>query len=520
MHVQKKTILYAAGVLACGNLALQALGFFYRILLSHFAGAEGLGVYRLVHSAYLVLNAGCLSGVTMACSRLSAACEAKGEQRRIGAVLRLAFRVFFTLCAACSAVVLLLGGEIATGLLGDGRCARAFPFVLLCLALTGVENIFKALFIGLERMQYTALSEVGEQAIRILAVGLLLYGYQGQDYGTVAMLIFAGMVVSEIFSALFLTRLYRRSMPRGAGAAPIDRTTARQFAWIALPISASALIGNLISSAGSVLLPQRLMAAGLQYEQALAALGVISGMAMPLLLLPVALVSSVCTALLPAVTAAQATGNIRRVRALVGRAVTTVGLIAVPATAVLVPLAPRLSEWFFHQPLTTGYVALLGAAAIASYYQMATGSLLNALGLQHLNVAVSISAELCQLVLVYRWCARPTLGIYGYLLAMLVTGLAAAAVDLCILLRQTGFAARPLRRFGVPLLCGAALYGWTRVFFRFFSAICSAEAAALALTVLSACLLYVAVLRLLGVRLLRYLSRRIERPPLPRLCMW
>ena len=46
------------------------------------------------------------------------------------------------------------------------------------------------------------------------------------------------------------------------------------------------------------------------------------------------------------------------------------------------------------------------------------------------------------------------------------------------------------------------------------------EAAALALTVLSACLLYVAVLRLLGVRLLRYLSRRIERPPLPRLCMW
>ena len=70
VRIKKKTILYAAGVLACGNLALQALGFFYRVLLSYFAGAEGLGVYRLVNSAYLVLNAGCLSGVTMACSRL------------------------------------------------------------------------------------------------------------------------------------------------------------------------------------------------------------------------------------------------------------------------------------------------------------------------------------------------------------------------------------------------------------------------------------------------------------------
>ena len=167
VRIKKKTILYAAGVLACGNLLLQALGFFHRILLSYFAGAEGLGVYRLVNSAYLVLNAGCLSGVTMACSRLSAACEARGEGRKIGAILRLAFSVFFTLCAACATVVLLFGNGIAVTLLGDGRCAKAFPFVLLCLALTGVENIFKSLFIGLEQMQYTATSEVGEQLIRI-----------------------------------------------------------------------------------------------------------------------------------------------------------------------------------------------------------------------------------------------------------------------------------------------------------------------------------------------------------------
>lgn len=88
------------------------------------------------------------------------------------------------------------------------------------------------------------------------------------------------------------------------------------------------------------------MVAGLTYEQALSALGVISGMAMPLLLLPVALVSSVCTALLPAITAAQAVGAAKRVRALIGRSVSTVGLIGIPATAVLVPLAPRLSELF------------------------------------------------------------------------------------------------------------------------------------------------------------------------------
>ncbi len=505
VRVRKGTILYAAGVLACGNVLLQVLGFIYRVVLSRFAGAEGLGVYRLVNSVYLVLNAGCLSGVTTACSRLSAACEARGESHRLGAVLRLAFRAFFALSAACTAVVLLCGGSIAANLLGDGRCARAFPYMLLCLALTGVENIFKSLFIGLERVQYTACSEVGEQLIRIFAVSFLLYEYGSGDYGRIAMLIF--------------TRLFRRNM-RYIRFTRQDKQLYGQFFGIAAPLSASALIGNMLGSAGSVLLPQRLMAAGLDYEQALSALGVISGMAMPLLLFPVAFVSSVCTALLPAVTAAQAVGEQARVRVLTGRAVTTVGLIGIPATAVLVPLAPQLSEMFFRQSLTGGYAALLGAAAVAAYYQMATGSLLNALGLQRWNVATAISAELCQLALLYRWCARPTLGIYGYLLAMFLTGASAAAVNLAILHRRTAFRLKPFRRFGVPLLCGAAVFLWTRFFAQTFACRFDNTVTALAAALVSAIILYLLVLRLLGIRLGRYLAHRVENPAVLPVFLW
>lgn len=517
VRIQKKTILYTASVLACGNLLLQALGFLYRILLSHFAGAEGLGVYRLVNSAYLVLNAGCLSGITMACSRLSAASEARGEHTRIGAVLRLAFTTFFTLCAGCAAVVLLFRQQIAVDLLGDERCARAMPFLLLCLVLTGIENILKSLCIGLERMQFTAVSEVGEQLVRIVAVFILLYSYQGDDYGVIAMLIFVGMVVSEVFSALFLVTLCRKDIRTDA---PIDRLLGRQFFTIAAPLCVSALGSNLLSSAGSVLLPQRLMSAGLTYEQALSALGIISGMAMPLILLPIALVSSVCTALLPAITAAQAVGNTKRMQALVGRSISTIGLIALPATAVLVPLAPRLSEVFFGQPLTLPYVSLLGVVATASYYQMATGSLLNALGMQHINLVSSITAELLQLFLLFRWCAKPSLGIYGYLLAMLLSSIGAFGVNFMVLHHRTQFEIRPFRRFGVPLLCAATLFCWTRVFYAVFRTACTTDFGALALTVCGAAVLYILILRLLGVRLLRYLSHRVNVSTPPVIGMW
>ena len=256
MRFRKKTVLYAAGVLACGNIALQALGFVYRVMLSRFAGAEGLGMYRLANSVYLVLHTGCLSGVTMACSRLSAACEATGEKGKTGAVLRLAFSVFFTLAFASAAGLLLCGDQIAAGILGNPHAAQAFPFMLLCLMLTGIENILKALFIGLECVQYTAISETGEQLVRIAVVGVLLHTVGG-DCGTMAKLIFAGMAVSEVFSVLLLSLLFRRE--RGEArctAVRVDAALARQFAVIAIPLSLSALAANLLSAAGSVILPQ------------------------------------------------------------------------------------------------------------------------------------------------------------------------------------------------------------------------------------------------------------------------
>ena len=469
VRFRKKTVLYAAGVLACGNIALQALGFVYRVMLSRFAGAEGLGMYRLANSVYLVLHTGCLSGVTMACSRLSAACEATGEKGKTGAVLRLAFSVFFSLAFASAAGLLLCGDQIAAGILGNPHAAQAFPFMLLCLMLTGIENILKALFIGLECVQYTVISETGEQLVRIAAVGVLLH-IVGGDCGTMAKLIFAGMAVSEVFSVLLLSLLFRRE--RGEAhrtAVRVDAALARQFAAIAIPLSLSALM-----------------------------------------LLPSALIGSIGTALLPIVTAAHATGNRARVRALVGRAVMTVGLIGIPATAVLIPLAPSLSLLLFAQPLTLRYAALTGAAAVAMYYQMITSGLLNALGLQNRSVLTAVLAEFVQLALVLRWCSRPVLGIYGYLLAMLLSGAGAAFFNLAVLHHATGFALRPMRRLGLPLMCGAAAGLWTRLFALLFSEHVASPVLALAMTLAGAGMLCLALLRLCGLHPLRYLAARRE----------
>lgn len=177
---------------------------------------------------------------------------------------------------------------------------------------------------------------------------------------------------------------------------------------------------------------------------------------------------------------------------------------------MLIPLAPSLSLLLFAQPLTLRYAALTGAAAIAMYYQMMTTGLLNALGLQTRSVLTAVLAECAQLVLVFRWCARPTLGIYGYLLALLLSGAGAALLNLAFLHHATGFALRPMRRFGLPVMCGAAAGLWTRLFAYMFSVRIASPVLALVLTLAGAGMLCLALLRLCGLHPLGYLAARRE----------
>ena len=180
--------------------------------------------------------------------RLSAASEARGERSKINMVLRLAFVVFFSACLFCGACLLLGGNWIAGGILGDARCARAFPFMMLCLALTGIENIFKSLFIGLERMQYAATSEVCEQLIRIATVWFLLYQYEGDDYGTIAMLIFVGIGsqrgIQRCFFEFALSKLEDHRVFIMCGWI---MKLCVNFSLLHFPVSASALFGQLQS---------------------------------------------------------------------------------------------------------------------------------------------------------------------------------------------------------------------------------------------------------------------------------
>ena len=511
--LNKRTFFYQAALLALSNSVLLLLGFVYRVLLGRLAGPEGIGVYTLVIQVYSIVMSVCVSGLCVGVTHTTASLLARGDNGGVRKLVRFALACFLFLLAVLSVPVLLLRDTIASNVLGDARTANALVMILLCILLTGVENILKSAFNGARLVRFTAVSEVGEQLLRIIFALMLLTRYINGDHGFTAFLILCVMTLSEVYSAVLLMVSYFCTLRRARAKPGAGRGIRREFLKIALPSAATAILSNVFSSAAVVVFPARLMQAGYTRAEAVSSLGLISGMVMPLLMLPAAFVGALCTLLLPSVTASIARRDYPDLVRKVNKGIEATGLMGLPATAVLLPYIPLLAAMLFGQTVPIALCEALCLQAIVAYYLSVSTSILYGLGKQKQVLWLSAFCEALQLALIWFLTAMPRLHVYGYIFGMLVGDTLRAVISFVLIHRQTHTRPRLFHAGVVPLACAVILYASVRILF--FVAVRHGMTAAGALLVsLPVCaVLYFLLLRLLRVNVWSYLKRVVLRHP-------
>ena len=77
---KRHTLIASTLLLTATGFATRLLGFFYRIFLSRTIGAEGLGIFNMVHPVYGICFALCAGSIQTAISRFVAADVQKGNR--------------------------------------------------------------------------------------------------------------------------------------------------------------------------------------------------------------------------------------------------------------------------------------------------------------------------------------------------------------------------------------------------------------------------------------------------------
>ena len=508
MKLNQNSIFYHCLLLSSSSVALQLLGFGYRILLGRLAGAQAIAVYGLVMSAYNVVLSCTLTGVALSVSRIASSYQALGQARSIIRLIRTALFLFLGLFCLL-AIPFGAGREfLAAQVLGNPQTAPSLLLIVPCLFLTGFENVHKAFFYGTGQTVPPAISELLEMLCRIVGV-LVLFSVPKQtalpEDGQAAARIVCAMIFSEIISAGFLTLLYRRRRKKleGADEIPTERIL-RDIAAVAVPVSLSTLLGRLISSANMVMIPRILMQSGSGYEAAMEEFGVLSGMTMPMLMLPSAFLSPLITVLSPRFSAGKALDDTAMIRRKAGKVLHIVGLLGIPSMVVMLIAGRPLGQFLYRNPQAGAHLPMLTALTLAGFYYAAAESVLESIGLQRRCSVLTVLASLIGLGCTLILGGRLHLGMMGFLCGELLSSLIGSLCCLVWLKRQTGLELRWRNWVGRPLLASATAGMLMRLVLVRLSRLGIAPALALAFSVCLFLLLYTVFLRLLGTDFWEY----------------
>ena len=445
MKLDRTSMLYGTLILTGTSIVSQFLGFVYRILLSRLIGAEVMGLYQLIMPVFSVIMALTAVGLTVAVSNLSSQYHARGNRAAIAQVLRRCLAVFLLLFAAVAAVVVLLYDPISVYLLGDARTQLGLLLLLPCILLTGVENLHKHFFYGTGNIRPPAAVELCEQFIRTGAVLGLLVVFLPQNPERTVGLIVTGMILCELFSAVTLLLLARRHLNRAGGltGAPLEhRQLNRRIASIAVPIGLTSLLGNLMGSATSVLIPQRLVHAGAEVSEAMSAFGVLCGMTLPMLCLPTAFIGALGLVLVPKLAEGAALGQRGLVQHRVDRSMLATSVLILPAMAFLVVLGPTLGAALFREPTVGRSILPLSVGVLLSCYQSVLASALNGVGRPGAAARNSILCGVVQLGCTFFLMGLPGVGLRGYVAGFLASAALGVLLNWWAVRRATGLRAQ------------------------------------------------------------------------------
>ncbi len=500
-RISHGAVLRNLSAIAVSNIFLQLLGFVYRIFLSRMTGAEGMGVYQLIMPFYSLLTSLTLTGLTVAVAKISAERASLGDFSGARKSVSSAVRIFSFSLFLAALFTFFFHDFICNAFLGDIRVLPSLPFLFICLFLTGLENIMKNYFYGVGRVAPQITSELSEQIIRALAVVGLLYFFSPSSAAISSMLIICGMIVSELSSSFILSMFYRfgKRKPQTARPSP---PKARELTKISLPISTSQSINNLLSTLNCALIPQRLRASGMSASAATGSFGVMFGMTMPLLSFPIAFIAALTSVMVPKISEAFAKGDFADMRRKAGKTIHATGLLAMPLTAIMIPLGRPLGELLFAQNNVGNLMFPLCIATLISYYELTLGALLNAIGKQTRSAIYIISTGILQLV--FTWLVGiPGIGMRGFVVGSIVSGGICASLQFLCLCRELSLSPRFENWFFSPFLASVLCAFVAEIVYTFSGSLLVAATTSLATYFLS--------LWSLGTNPVRYIKTLIPK---------
>ena len=293
-HYMKNPLVLGTFLLTASGVLSRIIGFFYRIFLSHTIGAEGIGIYQLIFPLLALCSSFTTAGIQTAISKFVAEVSDDKNESRRRCYLAAGLLLSLSLSFLCAFYLYTQADFLAYHVIHEYRTAPLLRILAYSLPFGAIHSCISGYYYGLKKAMIPSVSQLIEQIVRVASV-YVIYRVQMQEQIPVTPAIAVwGIVCGEISSSLFSAAAVRFSKLRlwdFKNALP-------KIGRLSVPLTGNRVVLNLFTSIEAILIPLKLKEAGLSTSAALSMFGVLTGMALPLILFPTSITNSSCCFLL------------------------------------------------------------------------------------------------------------------------------------------------------------------------------------------------------------------------------
>lgn len=417
----KKRFIKNSLLMTATLLLTRIIAVVFNIYISSVIGAEGVGIFGLVSTVYIFSTTFATSGITLAVTRMVTDVTAKGKYGVAKRIVTICVFIAVGLSTIVGIFLFVFAKNIGIDFLGDARTILSLKTLAFSLPFMAISASLRGYFIAMRTVIKTATEQLFEQIVEIIICMSIITPFcaKGIEYACCAVAL--GTTLSECASCVYSVVLYRLDIGKYKAKSEKAEGTLKALLSIGLPVTGSSCLRSGLSMIENALIPSGLQRYGFSSTRALEEYGVITGMAMPVLMFPSVFLSSFAMLMIPEMSEARANNRVKGIAHMAKRILKATFLFIIPITVFFLAFSDELGLLLYKREDVGLYIKILALTVPFSYLDHVVDGMLKGLNQQLHYFTYNIIDSSIRVILAL--FLIPQLGIRAIIIIMFVSAI-------------------------------------------------------------------------------------------------
>ncbi len=418
-----------------GSLILQIIRLVFNIYVSNRITTEALGVFQLIMATYMFGITLSSSGINIACTRVISEELAFGNDYGIRKSATKCIKISIILSAIASFIFYKNSDFIVKYCFESKVSENIVYLICIALPLISVSSAISGYFVAVRRVYKTVFGQLLEQISKIIAIVVLFKYTNNGSLESICFALILGDVISEVISFTYLIIVYIFDINYHFSTlkANSGENFLLRICRILIPVALTSYIKSGISTVKQLIIPSSLQKNGRNSQEALSDYGIISGMAMPIVMFPATFLIAVAGLLIPEFSRYYVKEDYRKIKIYTDKLLISSFLFACFLTIIFYFFGDNVGRAIYHNNEVGSYIKIFSLLIPFMYVDIIIDNILKGLDAQTnvmvINIIDLITSTSFILIFV------PILGIKGYIISIFISEILNLILSLRKLLR-------------------------------------------------------------------------------------